>query len=212
MHPFKITQIYYDQISMSKCFAHAFVYRLMNEGNPAPLFENKIFLQTEKSENALYQGVWSWKAEMKIKRAGNRDFDIEKLESVCKNYHKKGVEMIAFHKLNTRQIIFHGRERERFNEAFQMICDRHNVNHDYRRRIIVMNNHFLLDTQLWDDYRVFLKMIINYINSNEQLKAFADCRSSYKADSSVNYCYWPFLLELVPSLYATVRNLECRYY
>jgi hypothetical protein len=211
--PFQITQIYYSEETLRKCYNHAGVTRWQNPANPAPLFETKVFLEVRPSLNALYRGVWSWKAEQKIKLAGNPNFTLEFLAHKCKEYYPEKVQLIGFHKNLTRQIVFHGDEKEEFDKHFSIILENYHLPLDYKRKIVVMNNHFLLENfEVFPHYQKFLKSYVDLIKNTPVLWEFSKKRSSYQSHSPVNYCYMPFLLEMAPSIYATVMDLNCKFY
>jgi hypothetical protein len=213
--PFNIYQIYYNEPTHHKCYSHPGVLTWQNTDKPAPLFENKIFLHVPIKTDCLYTGVWSWKADQKIKLAGNTHFDLGTLRFKAKTAYQMGIDLIAFHHTLKRQIIFHGEEREEFNKHFQMILDKFaGVSlAKYQPKVIIMSNHFLLKPGLFLQYRGFLKEVVHFISFTPGIKEFALKRSSYLPDSPVNYCYMPFLLELIPSLWATITpNIKIAYY
>ena len=208
-----IHQLHFNKESRANCFREQLVKKI--KVGETVYFENKEIVKgcPYSPEEINFFGVWSHKAQTKIRAAGNRNFSLTTLyKKVCNDYP---TDVIGFHHSIKNMLIFTGERREILDRCFSHICRELKLKVAPRGaiRFAVMQNHFLARPHVFNRYvEEALRPAMDLIESNAIPEIWQGCEYT-QAAPGVKYTFIPFVLEKLFS--AWLQNnpaIKCTYF
>ncbi|MEM0354415.1 MAG: hypothetical protein QXW79_02440 [Thermoplasmata archaeon] len=226
-------QVYYSEATKKNCNLGFKLYD--NTNKLTYFFENSIIadlLEQQEHKKAMFFGVFSHDVVLsdafsKKSLQGHR-FSFEGLSQYLKL--NDGYDVISFWRsgfVGMRNFVLRSEEWHRgFVKCFQLILNKVGFNANIKKdtRFLIMQNHFVAKSVVWDDYyNNLLKPAMRVMQEDEEIKKMLFVNTGYKAHENKShlkrqigldyYPMHPFICERFISTFLNERlNYKCKHW